>query len=123
MANPAGESLDGPLRLDFDRRLKLEFLSSEFVPAVFSHDEPIYRNGEKVGGITSGAYGYTLGRAFGLGYVHHLPGAGRAFIADGRYEIEIAAERTPATCSMTPFYDPKHERMRALGAARSLKGD
>ncbi len=81
--------------------------------ALFFHDEPIYRNGEKVGRITSGAFGYTLGRAVGLGYVHHPPGAGRAFIADGRYEIEIAAERTPATCSMTPFYDPKHERMRA----------
>ena len=25
MANPAGESVDGPLRLDFDRRVKLEF--------------------------------------------------------------------------------------------------
>lgn len=28
MANPAGESLDGPLRVDFDRRLKLEFHGS-----------------------------------------------------------------------------------------------
>ena len=28
MENPAGESVDGPLRLDFDRRLKLEFHGS-----------------------------------------------------------------------------------------------
>ncbi|MCP4308267.1 MAG: IS1380 family transposase, partial [bacterium] len=28
MANPAGESVDDPLRLDFDRRLKLEFHGS-----------------------------------------------------------------------------------------------
>jgi len=28
MANPAGDSVDGPLRLDFDRRLKLEFHGS-----------------------------------------------------------------------------------------------
>jgi hypothetical protein len=28
MANPAGESNDGALRLDFDRRLKLEFHGS-----------------------------------------------------------------------------------------------
>jgi hypothetical protein len=28
MANPTGESIDGPLRLDFDRRLKLEFHGS-----------------------------------------------------------------------------------------------
>ena len=29
MANPAGESVDGPLRLDFDRRVKLEFHGSQ----------------------------------------------------------------------------------------------
>ena len=28
MENPAGESVDGPLRLDFDRRVKLEFHGS-----------------------------------------------------------------------------------------------
>jgi len=28
MANPSGESVDGPLRLDFDRRLKLDFHGS-----------------------------------------------------------------------------------------------
>jgi len=28
MANPAGQSVDGPLRLDFERRLKLEFHGS-----------------------------------------------------------------------------------------------
>jgi hypothetical protein len=28
MANPTGESIDGSLRLDFDRRLKLEFHGS-----------------------------------------------------------------------------------------------
>jgi hypothetical protein len=28
MENPAGESIDGPLRLDFDRRLKPEFRGS-----------------------------------------------------------------------------------------------
>ena len=28
MENPTGESIDGPLRLDFDRRLKLEFAGS-----------------------------------------------------------------------------------------------
>jgi hypothetical protein len=29
MANPAGDSDDGVLRLDFDRRLKLQFCGSE----------------------------------------------------------------------------------------------
>ncbi len=29
MANLVGESIDGPVRLDFDRRLKLEFHGSQ----------------------------------------------------------------------------------------------
>src|SRR6185369_394190 len=32
-------------------------------------DEPIYRDGALVGRITSGAYGHTLGRSVGMGYV------------------------------------------------------
>ena len=94
-------------------RRTLVHLTLDDPEALFFHDEPIYRNGEKAGRITSGAFGYTLGRAVGLGYIHHPPGAGSAFIADGRYEIEIAMERTPATCSLAAFYDPAHERMRA----------
>ena len=38
MANPAGESVDGPLRLDFDRRLKLEFHGSRITnEAIVDH--------------------------------------------------------------------------------------
>lgn len=53
------------------------------------HDEPIYCEGRVVGRITSGAFGHTLGRAVGLGYVE-LP-LGR------QYEIDIAGERVPAS--------------------------
>src|SRR5881296_1766540 len=38
------------------------------------HDEPIWRDGTLVGRITSGAYGHTIGRAIGLGYVEHPDG-------------------------------------------------
>ena len=60
------------------------------------HDEPVWRDGALVGRITSGAYGHTLGRAVGLGFVEHPDGVTDAFVATGRWEVEIACERVPA---------------------------
>ena len=37
------------------------------------HNEPILKNGEIVGHLTSGTYSHTLGGAVGLGYVTCLP--------------------------------------------------
>jgi 4-methylaminobutanoate oxidase (formaldehyde-forming) len=77
------------------------------------HDEPIWRDGELVGRITSGAYGHILGRAVGLGYVAHPDGVDDAFVAAGRWELEIACERVPARAQLTPPYDPKSLRVRS----------
>ena len=75
-------------------------------------DEPIYRDGDLIGRTTSGAYGHTLGRSVGMGYLEHESGVDPAFVRGGSYEIEIAAERFPATASLRPPYDPKSERVR-----------
>ena len=77
------------------------------------HNEPVWRDGERVGYITSAMYGYTLGRAVGLGYVNHALGVDAAFVNEGAYEIEIAGDRYPARASLRPLYDPKAERMKA----------
>ena len=76
------------------------------------HNEPIYRDGAVVGYLSSGNYGHALGRAIGLGYVRHPEGVDAAFVKAGRYEIEVAGERLPATASLRPLYDPKSERVR-----------
>ena len=76
------------------------------------HNEPIYRDGEIVGRVTSGNYGHALGRAIGLGYVTNPDGVGKEFIESGRFEIEVACERVPATASLRPLYDPKSERVK-----------
>jgi 4-methylaminobutanoate oxidase (formaldehyde-forming) len=76
------------------------------------HDEPIWRDGELVGRITSGAYGHTLGRALGLGYVTHPDGVSDAWLTGGRWEVEIACERVRARAQLTPPYDPKSLRVR-----------
>jgi 4-methylaminobutanoate oxidase (formaldehyde-forming) len=76
------------------------------------HNEPIYRNGEVVGYLTSGNYGHALGRAIGLGYVRDEGGVDAAFVNAGSYEIEVAGERLPAEASLRPLYDPRSERVR-----------
>jgi 4-methylaminobutanoate oxidase (formaldehyde-forming) len=93
------------------RRLVV-FVLEDPEPLVY-HDEPIWRDGALVGRITSGAYGHTLGRAVGLGYVAHPDGVTDAFVASGRWQLEIAGERVPARAQLTPPYDPQSLRVRA----------
>jgi 4-methylaminobutanoate oxidase (formaldehyde-forming) len=75
------------------------------------HGESILLKGRGVGRVSSGAYGYTLGAAVGLGYVQRgaLEAVGRA--PDG-FEIDVAGSLVPATLSDTPFYDPRNDRLR-----------
>jgi 4-methylaminobutanoate oxidase (formaldehyde-forming) len=78
------------------------------------HNEPIWRNSEIVGHITSGMYGHSLDKSIGMGYVENHHGlADKAFIESGTYEIEVACERIGATAQLQPFYDPKSERVKA----------
>jgi len=76
-------------------------------------DEPIWRDGGLVGRITSGAYGHTLGRSVGMGYVSHPDGVDAAFVQSARWELEIATERVPATAHLESPYDPTSARVRA----------
>jgi 4-methylaminobutanoate oxidase (formaldehyde-forming) len=75
-------------------------------------DEPIWRDGVLVGRITSGAYGHTLGRSVGMGYVSHAAGVDGAFVESGRWELEIATERLAARAQLEAPYDPKSVRVR-----------
>jgi 4-methylaminobutanoate oxidase (formaldehyde-forming) len=76
-------------------------------------DEPIIRDGEMCGWLTSAAYGHSLGRAVGMGYLRHAEPIDRAWVEAGNYEIEIAGERYRATAHLRPPFDPKGERFRA----------
>ena len=79
---------------------------------VLLQGEPVWRNGQLVGDIPSAAFGHTVGRPVGLGYVKHDKGVAADFIEDGEYEIEIASKRFPATATLAPPYDPKGARVR-----------
>jgi 4-methylaminobutanoate oxidase (formaldehyde-forming) len=93
------------------RRRLVVFTLQDPEPLLY-HDEPIWRDGTLVGRLTSGAYGHTLGRAVGLGYVEHADGVTDAFVASGRWELEIACERVPARAQLSPPYDPRGLRVR-----------
>lgn len=91
------------------RRL-VQFMLQDPEPLLY-HNEPILRDGQIVGHLTSGAYGHHLGGAVGLGYVP-CKGQSAAEVLASDYEIDVAGQRVKATASLKPLYDPKGERVR-----------
>ena len=97
------------------RRRLVGFRLTDSEPLLY-HDEPIWRDGERVGHLTSGAFGHEIGAALGLGYVQRADArepVTPAWIREARYEIEIAGERVPAEAALRPWFDPGGERPRA----------
>ncbi|MDT8344160.1 MAG: glycine cleavage T C-terminal barrel domain-containing protein, partial [Thermohalobaculum sp.] len=80
--------------------------------AILLGRETIYRNGERVGWLSSGGFGHTVAKAIGYGYVRNPGGVTEDFVLSGRYELEIATERVPCTVTLAPLYDPKMERVK-----------
>ena len=92
-----------------ERRL-VQFLLTDPAPMLF-HNEPILRDGQVVGYLTSGAYGHVLGSAVGLGYVP-CKGESADDVLASRYEIDVAGTRVAARASLRPLYDPAGARVR-----------
>lgn len=74
--------------------------------------ETIYRDGQRVGWLSSGGFGHTLGRPLGYGYVRNPEGVSEDYILSGRYELEVASVLVPCTVSLEPFFDPKMTRVK-----------
>ena len=75
--------------------------------------ETIYRDGRRAGWLTSGGYGYTIGRSIGYGYVRNADGVNADYVTDGSYQLDVAGERVPAVVSLQPFYDPDNTRVKS----------
>ena len=109
---------------DFLGRRALERISGDFLKkrlVGFTVDDPeivllgretILRNGEPVGYLTSGGYGYTVGKNVGYGYVRNVDGVNDEFLASGEYELVVAMDRTPAKIWLEPMYDPTASRVK-----------
>jgi len=89
----------------------LQFRLTDPEPLLY-HNEPILRDGEIVGYLSSGAYGHHLGGAMGLGYVP-CKGQAAADVLGSAYEIDVAGTRVRAEVSLKPMYDPRSERVKA----------
>jgi 4-methylaminobutanoate oxidase (formaldehyde-forming) len=88
----------------------VQFMLTDPQPLLY-HNEPIVRNGEIVGYISSGAYGHTLGGAIGMGYVPCKGETAEQLLAS-TFEIDVMGTRVPAKASLKPMYDPTSERAR-----------
>ena len=92
-----------------DRRL-LQFVLNDSEPLLY-HNEPILRDGELVGHLTSGNYGHTIGAAIGLGYVPCKDETVSDILASN-YEIDVAGSKIKADVAIKPIYDPKSDRVK-----------
>jgi 4-methylaminobutanoate oxidase (formaldehyde-forming) len=93
-----------------ERRL-VQFRLTDPEPMLY-HNEPLLRDGEIVGYLSSGAYGHHLGGAMGLGYVPCAGESAEQVLASG-YEVDVAGVRVKAEASLRPMYDPGSERVKA----------
>ena len=90
----------------------VQFVMESDKPLLY-HNEPIWRDGKRVGYLSSGMFGHTLGRAVGLGFVHADGECTPDFVLSGKYEIEVARERFAAKAFLKPAYDPTSARIKA----------
>ena len=65
------------------------------------HNEPVLRDGEVVGYISSGAFSQSLGASIGLCFISASDG--RASLLNGTYSVMVEGQQIPATLSTKPF--------------------
>ncbi|MEO0865239.1 MAG: glycine cleavage T C-terminal barrel domain-containing protein, partial [Pseudomonadota bacterium] len=97
MAQPARETLV-VLALDAD--------GTDASRADATGGEPIFRNGQGIGRVTSGAYGYWVGQSLALGFVRDAgPG--------DRVEVMVLGQPHGATILDAPPFDADGQRLRS----------
>ncbi len=97
---------DALLAAEPERRLACLVLEDPRAVALGS--EPVRIDGEAVGRVTSGGYGYTVGRSIAYAYVpadNAQPGR--------PVEVEIFGEWVSGEVAAEPLYDPSGERIRS----------
>jgi 4-methylaminobutanoate oxidase (formaldehyde-forming) len=73
---------------------------------ILLHDETVLAEGRPVGRMTSGSYGYTLGRACGIAVLD-------AHVEDSaEFSVDCRGRVVAADVSRRPFYDPDGTRLR-----------
>ena len=75
-------------------------------------NEPLWKGGEIVGYVTSGAWGFRLDASFGMASVWRKGGVTAQWLGENGFEVEVAGVRFPVELQFAGFYDPKGERLR-----------
>jgi 4-methylaminobutanoate oxidase (formaldehyde-forming) len=93
-----------------EKRL-VQFQLTEPEPLLY-HNEPIMRDSEIVGYISSGNYGHKLGGAIGMGYIP-CEGESPEELLSSKFEIDVSGTICTAKASLKPLYDPLSKRTKA----------
>ena len=96
--------------LGLEKRL-VQFQLIEPEPLLY-HNEPIIRDSEIVGYISSGNYGHKLGGAIGMGYIP-CEGESPEELLSSKFEIDVSGTICAAKASLKPLYDPLSKRTKA----------
>lgn len=69
------------------------------------HNEPLWRSGERVGYVTGGMWGHTVGAAIGMALAVRSDGEKltKAWIEDGEWTVELPGQMMSATVQFSPF--------------------
>lgn len=84
-----------------DRRMASLVLQSP-EPMLYGN-EPILRDGQPTGYISSAAYGHSLGTSIGLGWLRNADGVSTEWVNAGQYEVLVEGESVPATAQLAPL--------------------
>lgn len=76
------------------------------------HDEPIYRDGQLVGRVSSGMWSYTEDRCLAMGYLTNPEGVTKGWLDSAEFEVQVGLDRIPLSTSIRSWYDPRNERVR-----------
>jgi glycine cleavage system aminomethyltransferase T/glycine/D-amino acid oxidase-like deaminating enzyme len=98
-------------RLPLMRRL-VQVLVKDPQPLMF-HAEVVHHDDAPVGYVRAASYGHTLGGAVGLAMIEPKVIADEAYLASGRWEVDIAGRLYPAVVSARPLYDPQMKRIHS----------
>lgn len=75
--------------------------------------ETIFRNGERVGWLSSAGHGHTIGKPLGLGYISNSEGVDKAWASAGTYELGVLNKRIPAKIHTPMVFDPNNKKSSA----------
>jgi glycine cleavage system aminomethyltransferase T len=81
------------------------YVAVEDPDVMFVHDESVMVDGDRVGRLTSGGYGHTMGRSVGIAVIDP------DVALDSAFTVRCKGEDFPLAVSRKPFYDSGNLRM------------